>query len=163
MIAQQFALQFASDDKEGLSAFIEALNRFTTIAGDKANTEQVSLVIAISPMWPNRVTHCWQNFLRLKGTYSIVDDLVSNVDEPPLDHHEAATDLLQDKSKTWDGTLDALMAKRIGCLTGCSISQNIEGPGLLVKGANFIDIERAILKLDVLSSMMVSCLFMFVC
>ena len=51
MIVQQFALQFASDDKEALPAFIEVLNRFTTKAGGKAKPDKVSLVIAILPIW----------------------------------------------------------------------------------------------------------------
>ncbi|KAL8795559.1 MAG: hypothetical protein Q9195_001980 [Heterodermia aff. obscurata] len=153
-ITTQFTLQFRSDDKEGLTAFIQVLNRFTTKAGDNAKPEKVSLVIPISPMWTNRVTRLQDNFLRLKGTSSVVDDLRSNLDEPPMDSQEAAIDLIEDKSKNWDGSLDTNVAKRIGSLTGCSVSQRLDGPGLLVKGTNFIDIERAIAKLNVLSSMM---------
>ena len=163
MIAQQFALRFASDDKEALPAFIEMLDRFTTKAGDKAKPDQVSLVIAELPMWRSHVTSFQDSFLRLKGTCPIVDDRGSNLDESLMDTDEAATDLLEPTSKNWDGTLDAHMAKRIGCLTGCNISQSLDGPRLLVKGANFIDIERAIVKLDVLSSMMVSYLPIYVC
>ena len=102
------------------------------------------------------------NFLRLKGTCPIVDDMGSNLGESLIDNNETATDLLEDKSKHWDGTLDAHMAKRIGGLTGCTISQKLDGPGLLVKGANFVDIERAIVKLDILCSMMVSSLVVLI-
>ena len=163
IIAQQFALRFASDEKEALPAFIEMLDQFTTKSGDKAKPDQVSLVMAELPMWRNHVTLFQDNFLRLKGICPIVDDIGSNLDESLMDTHEAATDLLDYTSKHWDGILDAHMAKRKGCLTGCNISQSLDGPRLLVKGANLIDIEKAIVKLDVLSSMMVSCLFIFIC
>ena len=43
MIVQQFTLQFVSDDKEALSAFVKVLTGFTTIAGDKARADEVSL------------------------------------------------------------------------------------------------------------------------
>ena len=162
MIAQQFALQFASNDKKALPAFIEMLDRFTTKASDQAKPE-VSLVIAELSMWCNHVTRFQDNFLRLKGTCPTVDDMGSNLDESLMDNHEAATEMMEDTSKHWDGSLDVHLVKKVGCLTGCSISQNIDGPGLLVKGVNLIDIERAIVKLDVLSSMMVSSLFVFIC
>ena len=134
------------------------LTRFTTKAGDKAKPDKVSLVITELPMCCKSVTRFQDNILRLKGTCPSVDDMDADLDEYLMDNHEAATDMLEEKTKHWDGTLDAHMVKRIECLTGCSISQKLDGPGLLVKGATFSDIERAIVKLDVISSMMVSSL-----
>ena len=162
MIAQQFALQFASDDKEALPAFIEMLDRFTTKAGDQAIPE-VSLFTAELSMWRSHVNRFQDNFLRLKGTCPIIDDMGSDLDEPLMDNHEAATDTMEDTSKHWDGTLDVHMVKKVGCLTGCNISQNLDGPGLLVKGVSLVDIDRAIMKLEVLSSMTVGSLFVFIC
>ena len=98
----------------------------------------------------------------MKGTCPVVDDMSSNLDESSTNNHEAAIDLQENRSKHWDGTLDTHMVKEIECLTGCSISQKLDGPGLLVKGANLVDIERATGKLDVLALMIVSCRLIFI-
>lgn len=58
-------------------------------------------------------------------------------------------------TKHWNGTLGAHLTSEIGYLTGCSISLKLDGSGILVKGATIDDVERAMSKLDTVSTMMV--------
>lgn len=95
------------------------------------------------------------NVLRLRDTLPVIDDSDSDFDES---HNTSVAALVADgqASQHWEGSLDAHLVKRIGQATGCIISQKLDTMGLLVRGKNATDTEKAVEKLQTVASMMVS-------
>ena len=95
------------------------------------------------------------NVIRLKDTVPVIDDSDCDLDESPETPIVAlSTD--EQAVKQWVGRLDAHSIRRIGHVTGCSITPKLDSIGLLVKGATTVDTEKTLKKLETVASMMVS-------
>lgn len=85
----------------------------------------------------------------------MIDDSDCDLDESP-ETSIVALSADEQAIKQWEGSLDAHSIRRIGQVTGCSITHKLDSIGLLVKGATTIDTEKAVKKLETVASMMVS-------
>ena len=95
--------------------------------------------------------------LRLRGTFPSLDDDGLNSDDTECDLSMPDAEVLNDTTEVrhWKGAIDAHLTKSIGSLTHCSIEPKLDDYGLLVKGGNVIDVERAVSKLEIVSSSIV--------
>ena len=91
--------------------------------------------------------------MRLRNTIPEVDDSISESDELNIIANKTEDSLIIDNKaveKVWStGATDARLARKVGSLTGCIIEQNLDSDGMLIKGNNEADIEKAIEKLEV--------------
>ena len=148
-------LQFPTVDRDAVTSFVVLLKQFNEETAEKAESYMVSRQRRLSCFELIRFNSQKTNVLRLQDTVPVIDDSDNDLDESP--EASIIAPLADGKViKHWEGSLDADLIGRIGRVTRCTITHKLDSKGLLVQGANIVDAEQAVKKLETVAAMMVS-------